>query len=136
MASEGIEELISDPDKALQQWYEGFMAPANNEGTLTGGPLPSLQSIGSIFEQWFERRREDLRLLLCEKLQYIKMQPGRREAMEIAIVAAVSAIIASSHLGSQVDPVATAALLLSRRSLDGLCDKIPADKDPTRDVSD
>lgn len=123
MADEDFQALIADPDRALEQWYQGFMSPANGESTLTGGPLPSFNRIGVIFEQWVERRRDELRSLLCEKLRYIQLQPARREAMEIAVVAAVSALIASSHLANQVDPVATAALLLSRRSLDGLCDK-------------
>jgi len=121
MADEDVQILISDPDQALIQWYQGFMSPASGESTLTGGPLPSLDKLGSIFEQWVDRRRDDLRSLLCEKFGYIRMQPVRREVMEITVVAAISAVIASSHLGGQVDPVATAALLLSRRSLDGLC---------------
>ena len=131
MADEDIQVLISDPDQALQQWYQGFMSPANTGSTLTGGPLPSLEKISDVFEQWFERRRNELRSLLCEKLQYMKLQPARRETLEITIVATVSALIAASHFGNQVDPVATAALLLSRRSLDGLCDKAE-----TTDVSE
>lgn len=123
MADEDLQALISDPNKALEQWYRGFMSPANGESTLTGGPLPSFDKIGIIFEQWVERRRDELRSLLCEKLRYARLQPARREAMEITIVAAMSTLIATSHLANQVDPVATAALLLSRRSLDGLCDE-------------
>lgn len=124
MANEDIEALISDQDMALQQWYQGFMSPANPESTLTGGPHPSFEKISDIFQQWFERRRNELRGLLCEKLQYMKLQPARLETLEITIVATVSTIIATSHLSGQVDPVATAALLLSRRSLDELCDKV------------
>lgn len=134
MSDEEIQELISDQDKALRQWYQGFMAPANDGYTLTGGPLPSLRDIGAIFDKWFERRREELRILLCEKLQYMKIRPGGREALEITVVGTVASIIASSHLAHQVEPVATAALLLSRRSLDGLCNKAPAGKDQATDA--
>lgn len=119
---ENVQHLIEDPNEALQRWYRSFMAPANQESTLTGGSLPSLSQIGEIFDHWFERRRADLRALLCQKLKYIKLHPRTRESVEIATVAAVSAVLASSHLAGQVDPVTTAALLMSRRSLDRLCD--------------
>jgi hypothetical protein len=119
---EDVQRLIEDPDKALQQWYQGFMAPANEESTLTGGTLPPLSQIGEIFDQWFERRRTDLRVLLCQKLRYVKLESHTRETLEIATVTAVSAALISSPLARQIDPVATGVLLMSRRSLDRLCD--------------
>ena len=126
VADEDVQYLIEDPDEALQRWYQAFMAPANDESTLTGGPLPPLSQIGEIFDQWFERRRADLRAVLCQKLRYVKLQPHKREALEITTVAVVSAALLSSHLAGQIDPVATAVLLMSRRSLDRLCDDAQA----------
>lgn len=114
--------LLEDPDEALRRWYQTFMAPANSESTLTGGPLPALGQIGNIFDQWFDRRRADLRLLLCEKLRYARLHEHGRESLEIATIALVSTVLVSSHFVGQADPVATAVLLISRRSLDRLCD--------------
>lgn len=123
---EDAQSLMEDPDEALRRWYQTFMAPANDESTLTGGPLPPLSQIGEIFDQWFERRRADLRTALCEKLHYAQLHQHKRESLEITTIAVVSAALISSHLAGQVDPVATAVLLMSRRSLDRLCDDSPA----------
>jgi hypothetical protein len=122
VTEQDFRQLIDDPDEALARWYQGFMAPANADSTLTGGALPTAGKIGEIFDQWFERRRTDLRAVLCEKLRYGKLTGGRREAAEITTIAVVSAALVSSHLAGQVDPVATAVVLMSRRSLDRLCD--------------
>jgi hypothetical protein len=115
--------LIEDPDEALRQWYQTFMAPANDESVLTGGPIPALGHIGEIFDQWFERRRADLRTALCEKLGYAGLESNKREALEISTVAIISTALISSHLAGQIDPVATAVVMMSRRSLDHLCDE-------------
>lgn len=80
-----------------------------------------LSQIGEIFDQWVERRQADLRAVLCDKLRYVKLRQGARETVEITTVAVVSAALISSHLAGQIDPVATAAVLMSRRSLDRLC---------------
>jgi hypothetical protein len=122
IADENVRSLIEDPDEALQRWYGTFMAPANNEGVLTGGPIPPLSQIGEIFDQWCERRRADLRTALCHKLKYIELSSHKRETIEISAVAFISAALISSHLAEQVDPVTTAVIMLSRRSLDRLCD--------------
>lgn len=116
-----VQYLIDDPDEALQRWYQTFMTSANDESTLTGGLLPPLSQIGEIFDQWVERRQADLRAVLCDKLRYVKLRQGARETVEITTVAVVSAALISSHLAGQIDPVATAAVLMSRRSLDRLC---------------
>jgi|SRR5215469_6399419 len=121
-ADEDVQHLLDSPDEALARWYRTFMAPASDGSTLTGGPLPPLSQISAIFDQWCERRRAELRAALCERLRYVRMQPHRRETLEIAAVAAVSAALISSHLAEQVEPMATAVLLISRRSLDRLCD--------------
>jgi hypothetical protein len=128
MMDEDPQLLLEDQDEALRRWYQSFMAPANEESTLTGGILPSPEQIGDIFDQWFDRRRDELRAVLCEKLRWAKMQPPSREALEITTIAVMSAALISSHLASQIDPVATAVLLMSRRRLDRLCDDTkPAD---------
>jgi hypothetical protein len=123
MADDNVISLIQDPDEALRQWYQTFMAPANDEGVLTGGPIPQLGQIGKIFDEWFERRHADLRTVLCDKLRYAKLKSQRREAVEISTVAIVSAALVSSHLAGQIDPVATAVVMMTRRSLDHLCDE-------------
>jgi hypothetical protein len=119
---EEVQALMADPDGALRQWYQTFMAPANDESVLTGGPIPPLAQIGEIFDKWFERRRADLRTALCDKLRYAKLESHRRETIEISTVAIVEAALISSHLAGQIDPVATAVVMMSRRSLDRLCD--------------
>ncbi len=119
---EEVQGLMADPDGALRQWYQTFMAPANDESVLTGGPIPPLGQIGEIFDQWFERRRDDLRTTLCDKLRYAKLESRRRETIEISTVAVIAAALISSHLAGQIDPVATAVVMMSRRSLDRLCD--------------
>jgi hypothetical protein len=123
VSDENVMSLIEDPDEALRRWYQTFLAPANDESVLTGGPIPSLGHIGEIFDQWFERRRVDLRAALCEKLQYAKLESHKREAIEIGTVAIISTALISSHLAGQIDPVATAVVMMSRRSLDRLCDE-------------
>ena len=131
-AEEDVQYLIDNPDEALERWYQTFMAPVNDGSTLTGGLLPPANQIGEIFDQWFERRRADLRTMLCEKLHYVKLQPHRRETLEIATIAVVSAALITSHLAEQVEPMTTAAVLISRRSLDRLCDD--AENSDTADV--
>ncbi len=121
MADEDFKTLIEDPDEALLQWYQGFMAPASDDNVLTGGPIPTIGQIGQIFDQWFERRRDELRRLLCDKINYVKLTDNKRETLEVSMVAVISAALLSTHLAGQIDPVATAAVLLTRRSLDRLC---------------
>jgi hypothetical protein len=122
VADENVEALIEDPDEALRQWYRGFMAPAGEGNVLTGGPIPPIGQIGEIFDRWLERRQDQLRVAICEKLRYAQLNSNKREAVEISTVAVVSAALLSTHFAAQIDPVATAVVLLSRRSLDRLCD--------------
>src|SRR5215467_15900058 len=95
--AEDIPRLLTAPDDALRLWYTGYLAPASSDSQLTGGHFPPLDRIGEIFDRWFNRRREELRALLCEKLGYAGFEPSRKRIVEIGLVATVAAALASAH---------------------------------------
>lgn len=122
MTTEGSDDLSNNPDEALRRWYQGYLAPANSDSQLTGGSFPPLNRIGEIFDRWFDRRRDDLRALLCGKLGYAGVDSRKKDVAGISTVAVISATLASAHFAAEIDPLATAAVLVSRHLLDSLCD--------------
>lgn len=127
MTDEEIKKLLDDPDSALTRWYDGFMTPADPRIKLTGGPTPPPKRIMEIFDTWLSSRRSALREALCGRFNGAALE--RHERTEIALVTALSVVIATIHLPEQVDPLATATLLVATRSLSRLC----VDDDPPVD---
>ncbi len=112
--------LLADPDKALRVWYDRFMTTDDPELILAGEPVPPVRRIAEIFDRWVRRSRGQIRRAVCP--EYISLSQRNRELGEIGVIAAVSTALGSLHLPFGVDPVVTAVILVSRRSLDGLCD--------------
>jgi hypothetical protein len=106
---------------ALVQWYEKYMAPDEDpELILAGIPIPPASRIAEIFHRWFDNNQAYLHALLCEKVRYGTISDSIRDKGEIATIAAVAVVLASSG-HAEVDPIATAVLLVTRKYLDQLC---------------
>jgi len=116
-----IRKLLDDSDQALRQWYISVTPTKNPELVLTGGAGPSSSRMREIFDGWVARRRDALRTIICEDLGYSKLSRKARQISEISIVASVSSALAVSPWKDQIDPLATAAILVSTRALDTLC---------------
>jgi hypothetical protein len=116
-----IRRLLEDPEQALRQWYVSVTPSKDPELVLTGGAGPSPRRIREIFNEWFSRRREDFREVICERLGYSQLGDSTKDMGEIALVAIVSSALAGSPWGSQIDPMATATILVTTRALNGLC---------------
>jgi hypothetical protein len=129
-SDEEIAGLLADHDGTLARWFAAFMAAEEPGLILTGGDTPSPGRIGQVFDRWVRRSRDQLRRLLCDRLRYRSLTADQRSYGEVATVAAVASCLAASRLPQAVDPVATAALLVARRALDGLCDGATADPPP------
>lgn len=119
---EDIARLLDNSDETLQRWYERFLSEEDSELILAGGESPPPDRIREIFDRWFDRRRNLLRVLLCGRLGYGSLSSGKRTTGEIAVIAVVSSILASSPLPEAVDPLLTATILVGRHKLDRLCD--------------
>jgi hypothetical protein len=117
-----IATLLRSPDAALLKWYVSVTRPKDDHLILAGGRAPSTSRIGEIFDQWFERRWSDIRDLVCARLGYERTRARGREVGEAALVAIVASALMATHLAGQIDPLATAAILVSRRSLDNRCE--------------
>jgi hypothetical protein len=116
-----IRGLLEDPEQALRQWYISVTPSKDPELVLTGGAGPSPRRMREIFDEWFSRRREDFKKVICERLGYAQVEDNTKDMGEIALVAIVSSALAASPWGAQIDPIATAAILVSTRALNGLC---------------
>lgn len=116
--------LLENQDETLARWFRSFMSTEEPDLILTGGQ-PSAGRVGEVFDRWCRRSREQLRRLLCDQLRYRTLTADQRSYGEVATVAVVAACLVASPLPQAVDPVATAVLLVTRRSLDGLCDGAP-----------
>lgn len=116
-----IRILLEDPALALRQWYVSMTPTKDPDLVLTGGVGPSERRIREIFDTWVTRRREDLKLLVCERLRYAKLSEDTKNFGQIGLIAAVSSALSASSLGSQIDPVATAVILVSTQVLNRLC---------------
>jgi hypothetical protein len=121
VGEENIRGLLEDPERALRQWYVSVTPTKDPELVLTGGGGPSANRIREIFDEWLSRRREDFRIVICEQLRYAQAKGDAKEIGEISLVAVVSSALAASKWGSQIDPIATAAILVSTRILNRLC---------------
>lgn len=121
-SDEDIAKLLDNSDDTLQRWYERFLSEEDSELILAGGESPPPDRIRAIFDRWFERRRTVFRVLLCGRLGYGSLSSGKRTTGEIALIAAVSSILATSPLPDAVDPLLTATILVGRHKLDQLCD--------------
>lgn len=122
MEEDDIRGLLEDPEQALRRWYVAVTPTKDPALVLTGGGGPSLRRIREVFDEWFSRRREDFRIIICEQLRYAQVAENTKEIGEISLVAVVSSALAASTWGSQIDPIATAAILVSTRVLNSLCD--------------
>jgi hypothetical protein len=122
MEEDNIRGLLEDPEQAFRQWYVSVTPTKDPELVLTGGGGPSLRRIREVFDEWFSRRREDFRIVICEQLRYAQVAENTKEISEISLVAVVSSALAASPWGSQINPIATAAILVSTRVLNSLCD--------------
>jgi hypothetical protein len=121
-SDEDIAKLLDNSDDTLQRWYERFLSEEDSELILAGGESPPPDRIRAIFDRWFERRRTVFRALLCGRLGYGSLSSGTRTTGEIALIATVSSILATSPLPDAVDPLLTATILVGRHKLDQLCD--------------
>ncbi len=122
--------LLADPDKALRVWYDRFMTTDDPELILAGEPVPSARRIAEIFDRWVRRSRDQIRRAVCP--EYISLSQRNREIGEIGVIATVSTALGSLHFPIGVDPVVTAVILVSRRSLDDLCGGQPPTEPPTQ----
>lgn len=118
---ENIRGLLEDPEQALRQWYVSVTPTKDPELVLTGGAGPSPRRIREIFDEWLFRRREDFRAIICEQLGYAQVEEKTKDIGEVALVAIVSSALAASPWGAQIDPIATAVILVSTRALNSLC---------------
>jgi hypothetical protein len=116
-----VKALVRDPDEALRRWYQNFMTPAGEENVLTGGPSVPIDQIAEIFDLWFERRRDELRDALCDKLRDAELQADRPETLDTSTVSMIAKTLSSTRFAGQIDPIATAVVMMSRRLLDRLC---------------
>lgn len=117
-----IEQLLADQDGALRRWYVSVTPSADPNLVLTSGSGdPSNRRIRELFNSWFARRRDGLQRVICDDLGYRRVSQNRKGVGETALVAAVSSALTISPWADQIDPVATAAILVSTRMLDTLC---------------
>jgi hypothetical protein len=121
-SDEDIAKLLNDQDVTLEQWFDRFMVTEEPDLVLAGGERPPPHRIREIFDRWFERSQDRLRHLLCGRLGYGELSQAERSTREITVVAVVASAIAVSPMPEAVDPMLTAALLVSRQKLDTLCD--------------
>lgn len=98
------------------------MAPAEDPDLiLSSGQIPAPREIGELFNRWFEGSRIQLRAALCERLRYARLSEGTKQVTEIALVALVATLLTDVASDLLIDPVTTAAVLVTRRRLDALC---------------
>lgn len=129
-----IARLLANQDETLARWFHSFMSVEEPDLILAGGEAPPPSRVGEMFDRWFRRSRQPLQRLLCDKLRYGMLSDNQRTYGEVATVALVATALASSSLPQALDPVATAVLLVARRSLDGLCDgAVSTPSEPHRD---
>lgn len=128
-----IRALLADPDDLLRRWYRQYLAAEEDpELILTAGAAPPPQQIGQLFDRWFEGCRSLLRTTLCERLRYARLGEGSRQLGEVALVALVTTLLNDVAAELVVDPLSTAAVLITRRRLDHLCAADPPDLAATR----
>jgi hypothetical protein len=116
-----IRSLLEDPALALRQWYVSVTPTKDPDLVLTGGAGPSERRLREIFDAWLMRRREDLKVVICERLNYAKLSGDATTFGQIGLIAAVSSALSTSPWGSQIDPIATAVILVSTHALNSLC---------------
>ncbi|WP_436521937.1 hypothetical protein [Actinoplanes sp. HUAS TT8] len=113
---------IEDPDLALKTWYASYVSPdADPDLILTSGDDPDPNNLRDFFDRWFSKFEGQLRVAICQGLRYERLGSGSKQLGEVALVAAVAALLAHQSGTIPVDPVATAAVLVTRRKLDKLC---------------
>jgi hypothetical protein len=114
-----IETLLADVPVALERWYTSLTPDDDSDIVLAGGLHPALNRIGALFDQWCSERAEQLKRILCDGLHYRDLTKRKKELGEVAVIAAVCTALSQAPI--DVDPVATAVLLIGRRTLDALC---------------
>jgi hypothetical protein len=120
-SDEDIEKLLGNPDGTLERWFESFLSTEEPGLILTGGETPPIKRIREIFDRWFDRRRAQLKEILCDRLGYGSLSSSQRSGGEVVVVGIIATAIAASPFPDAVDPVLTATLLITRRKLDHLC---------------
>lgn len=120
-----IRVLLADPDEALRRWYAQFLAAEEDPDLiLTDGGTPEPGQIAPVFDRWVDSVRARLRGVLCERLRYGRLGDRGKQLGEVALIALVATLLTDVAAELVIDPLSTAAVLVIRRQLDGIC---PAD---------
>lgn len=116
-----IRALLADPDEMLRRWYARYQSSEEDPELIltSGGPSP--RQIGQLFDRWFDSCRDRLRDLLCHQLGYARLSEGGKQLGEVALIALVATLLSDVASELVVDPLSTAAVLVTRRRLDTLC---------------
>ncbi|MEU8285867.1 hypothetical protein AB0C01_16185 [Micromonospora sp. NPDC048905] len=122
-----VDALLADPDEALRRWYAGYLAGEEDPDLiLSGGHLPSPAKIQEFFAQWLHSHRNQLQRLLCEQVRYARLSDRTKQLSELALIALIAGTLSKAGTNDMVvDPLATAAVLVTRRHLDSLCGAVP-----------
>lgn len=117
-----IHRMLADPDETLRRWYARYLtAEEDPELILTSGDEPSPEQLGKLFDRWFDGCRERLRVALCQRLHYARLGERGKQLGEVALVALIATLLRDVAAELIVDPLSTAAVLVTRRRLDDLC---------------
>lgn len=117
-----IRGMLADPDETLRRWYAQYLAAEEDpELILTAGDGPSPGQLGNLFDRWFDGCRDRLRVALCHRLHYARLGERGKQLGEVAMVALVTTLLHDVAAELIVDPLSTAAVLVTRRRLDDLC---------------
>ena len=121
-----IRTLLADPDETLRRWYAQYLAAEEDpELILTAGGVPAPGQIGDLFDRWLNGCKARLRIALCERLRYARFGERGKQLGEVALVALVATLLTDVAAELVVDPLSTAAVLVTRRQLDNLCAAVP-----------
>lgn len=123
-----IRALLADPDETLRRWYARYQAPEEDPKLIftSSDDLPPHQ-IAQLFDRWYGGCRERLRAVLCARLRYAQLGERGKQLGEVALVALVATLLTDVAAELVVDPLSTAAVLITRRQLDNLCAADPPD---------
>jgi hypothetical protein len=115
-----VNDYLSDNDKLYQDWYQGLSSPTTDTSTIQYARLPSVATIKTNFQNWFEENEAWLKQKICVEWDYPHKRLESQTAEMLVIALTADGLTAMLPIPVAAT-LATVTILVVENRLDALC---------------
>lgn len=114
-----INAYLADESRLYQDWYKGLTQAEDSQYTKEVGVMPKLPALKEMCEGWLNKQTPILKEKLCPP--YCQKRQEYQE-QETLLIAALADILTVTLTGIPINSMAVAAILVTTKRLDKLCE--------------